>query len=69
MKECLMADNGFSAQFEEISDKAKTATDTLRAASDKTKDKLAADAAAAGEKAAAAANRFKDKADGDREKV
>ncbi|MDT5196954.1 MAG: hypothetical protein QOH20_3708, partial [Mycobacterium sp.] len=53
-----MADNDFSAQFEKISDKAKTATDALRAAGDKTKDKLAADAAAAGEKAAAAANRF-----------
>ena len=64
-----MADNDFSAQFEKISDRAETATDTLRAAGDKTNDKLAADAAAAGEKAAAAANRFKDKADGDREKV
>jgi hypothetical protein len=68
-KECLMAGNDFSAQFEKISDKAKTATNTLRAAGDKTKDKLAADAAAAAEKATAAANRFKDEADGDREKV
>ena len=41
-----MADNDFSAQFEKISDRAKTATDTLRAAGDKTNDKLAADAAA-----------------------
>ena len=32
-----MADNDFSAQFEKISDRAKTATDTLRAAGDKTK--------------------------------
>jgi hypothetical protein len=48
MKECSMADNYFSAQFEKISDRAKTATDTLRAAGDKTNDKLAADAAATG---------------------
>src|ERR1700759_4040156 len=67
MKECLMADNDFSAQFEKISDKAKKATATLRAPGDKTKNKLAADAAAAAEKATAAANRFKDKADRDRE--
>ena len=48
MKEFLMAENGLRTQFEEISDKAKTATDTLRAAGDKTNDKLAADAAATG---------------------
>jgi len=48
MKECSMADNDFSAQFEKISDRAKTTTDTLRAAGDKTNDKLAADAAATG---------------------
>jgi hypothetical protein len=38
----------FQRTVRKISDRAKTATDTLRAAGDKTNDKLAADAAATG---------------------
>ena len=55
-----------SAEFEKISDRAKDATDHLRAASQRTKDQLAVDAARARNKATAAANQLKGEAVGAR---
>ena len=60
MKEFLVSD--LSTEFEKISDKAKTATNNLRAANQHTRDQLAADAARARDKATAAANHLKDNA-------
>jgi hypothetical protein len=63
IKEFLMADTDLSTKFEKISDKAKTALDQLRAASQRTRDQLAAEAASARDQATAAANQFKHKGD------
>jgi hypothetical protein len=51
-------------EFEKISDKAKTATDKLKAANLRNKDQLETDVARARDKAAATAGQFKHKADG-----
>jgi len=58
-----MSDADLKARFEKISDKAKTATDKVEAAGERTRDHLESDVAAARAKAAAAADRMKDKAD------
>jgi hypothetical protein len=58
-----------SAQFEKISDKAKTATDKIKSASQSTREKLDADVARARVKASEAADQFKDKAHTAREKT
>jgi hypothetical protein len=50
-------------EFEKISDKAKTATDKLKAANLRNKDQLETDVARARDKAAATADQFKHKAD------
>ena len=64
-----MANTDLSTQFEKISDRAKTATNNLRAASQRSRNQLAVDAASAHDKATAAANQLKDNADGARNKV
>jgi hypothetical protein len=69
MKEFLMANTDPSTQFEKISDHAKVATQHLRAAGQRTKDQLAADTASARERATAAANQLKEKADDSRDKA
>jgi hypothetical protein len=69
MKEFLMARTDLSAQFDKISDRAKTATQHLRAAGQGTRDQLAVDAAKARDKATAAADQLKDNADGARNRV
>jgi hypothetical protein len=48
-----MADTDLGTQFEKISDKAKTATDKLKAANLRSKDQLETDVARARDKAAA----------------
>jgi hypothetical protein len=58
-----MADTGLSAPFEKISDNARTATDKLKAASQKTRDQFETDAAHARDTASAAADQFKETAD------
>ena len=58
-----MADGDLSTQFEKISDKAKAAADQLRGANERTRDQLEADVASARERADAAADRLKEKAD------
>jgi hypothetical protein len=62
-----MSDADLKAQFEKISDSAKTATDKVKAAGERTRDQLEADVAAAGARATAAADRIKDKADAARD--
>jgi hypothetical protein len=62
MKEFLMANTDLSTEFEKISERAKTATNNLRAASQRTRDQLAVDAAGARDRATAAAHQFKDNA-------
>jgi hypothetical protein len=69
MKECLVSNTDLSTEFEKISDKAKTATQNLRAAGQRTKDQLAGDVANTREKATATANHLKDHADGARDKA
>jgi hypothetical protein len=58
-----MADDDLSAQFERISDKARSAADTLRAAGQRSKDQLEKDVASAQERAVAATDHLKAKAD------
>jgi hypothetical protein len=62
-KELSMADTDLSAKFEQISDRAKAATDELKAAGASTRDELEADAAKARDRATAAADQLKAKAD------
>jgi hypothetical protein len=69
MKEFAMENNNLSDQFEKISDKAKIATQHLHAASQSTRDQLAADAASARDKANAAANQLQDNVDGAHDKA
>ena len=57
-----MADTDLSARFEKISDSAKTATDKVKAAGQRSKEQLETDVASARDKATAAADQFKDKA-------
>ena len=64
-----MANTDLSTQFEKISDRAETATNNLRAASQRNRDQLAVDAADARDKATAAANQLKGNAVGTRNKV
>ncbi|MDT5344222.1 MAG: hypothetical protein QOE52_3406, partial [Mycobacterium sp.] len=64
-----MANTDLSTQFEKISDHAKAATQHLRAAGERTKDQLAADAASARERATAAADQLKENADDSRAKA
>jgi hypothetical protein len=52
-----------SAKFEKISDRAKAATDELKAAGHSTRDELKTDADGARDKATAAADQLKTKAD------
>jgi hypothetical protein len=59
----FMSDANVKGQFEKISDTAKTATDKVQAAGERTRDQLEADVTAARDKAAAAVDRMKDKAD------
>ena len=58
-----MQDNDLSVKFEQISDRAKAATDELKAAGDTTRDELETDVARARDKATAAADQMKTKAD------
>src|SRR5208283_2998238 len=58
-----MAGADLSTQFEKISDKAKTANDKIKAASQRTRDQLEADVASAPVKASAAADHFSEDAD------
>jgi hypothetical protein len=69
MKEFLVANTDLSTQFEKISDQAETATQHLRAASQRNRDQLAVNAADARDKATAAANQLKDNAVGAHNKV
>src|ERR1700761_6676059 len=62
-KELSMADTDLSAKFEQISDRAKAATDELKAAGASTRNELEADAAKARDRATAAADQLKAKAD------
>jgi hypothetical protein len=62
-KEFSMADIDRSAQFDRISDEAKTASDKLKAANQSTRDRLESDLDCARDRAAAAADRINDKAD------
>ena len=62
-----MSDADLKAQFEKISDTARTATDKVEAAGQRTRDQLEADVDAAHERATAAADRMKDKADAARD--
>jgi hypothetical protein len=58
-----MQDTDLSAKFEKISDRAKAATDELKAAGHTTRDELKTDADGARDKATAAADQLKTKAD------
>ena len=58
-----MQDTDLSAKFEQISDRAKAATDELKAAGYTTGDELKTDVAGARDKATAAADQLKTKAD------
>jgi hypothetical protein len=66
-KELSMPDTDLRARFEQISDRAKAATDELRAASDSTRDELETYGVRARDKATAAADQLKTKADADRD--
>src|SRR3954468_3505830 len=57
-----MTDIDLSAQFDKISEKAKTAGDKLKEANQSTRDRLHTDAAEAHDRASAAAERLNDKA-------
>jgi hypothetical protein len=57
-----MADIDLSAQFDKISDKAKSASDNLKAAGQGTRDRLESDVISARDRASAAADRLNDKA-------
>ncbi|MCW2653814.1 MAG: hypothetical protein JWR32_4790 [Mycobacterium sp.] len=62
-----MSDADLKAQFEKIADTARTATDKVEAAGQRTRDQLEADVATAQERATAAADRMKDKSDAARD--
>jgi hypothetical protein len=62
-----MSDVDLKAQFEKISDTAKTATNKVEAAGERTREQLEADVAAARDRAVAAADRMKGKADAARD--
>jgi hypothetical protein len=62
-----MSDADLKAQFEKIADTARTATDKVEAAGQRTRDQLEADVATAHQSATAAADRMKDKADAARD--
>jgi predicted nucleic acid-binding Zn-ribbon protein len=64
-KEFPMTD--LSAQFEKISDKAKSATDELKAAAHETRDQLETDIGSARDRATAATEQLKRKADAARD--
>ena len=57
-----MADIDLSTQFDKISDKAKIASDELKAANNKTRERLESDVTDARDRASAAADRLNDKA-------
>ena len=57
-----MADIDLSTQFDKISDKAKIASDKLKAANNKTRERLESDVTDARDRASAAADRLNDKA-------
>jgi uncharacterized protein YicC (UPF0701 family) len=57
-----MTDIDLRAQFDQISDKAKNASDKLEAASQSTRDRLETDAISARDRADAAADRLNDRA-------
>jgi hypothetical protein len=61
-REPFMSDTDLNGQFEKIADTARTATDKIRVAGERTRDQLKADVDAARKKADAAADRVKDKA-------
>ena len=58
-----MAAFDVNAQFENISREAKAASERIQLAADETRDRLAADAAIAQDKASEAADRLKNKAE------
>ena len=58
-----MQHTDLSEKFEKISDRAKAATDELKAAGDTTRDQLGTEVAGARDKATAAADQLKTKAD------
>lgn len=62
-----MADTDLRANFEKISDKAKAATDELKAAGHRTRDQLETDIARARDRATAAVDKVKAKADAARD--
>ena len=62
-----MADGDLSTQFEKISDKAKAAGGSLKAANERTREQLATDVDNARDRAAAAADHVKEKADAARD--
>jgi hypothetical protein len=66
-KELSMEDTDLRAKFEQISERAKAATDELKAAGDITRDELETDVARARDKATAAADNLKGKADAARD--
>jgi hypothetical protein len=68
-KEFLVANTDLSTEFEKISDRAKTATNNLRAASQRTRDQLAVDAVSARNRATAAADQLKDNVSGAHDQV
>ena len=57
-----MADTDFGAQFEKLSDKARQVAAEVSAAGSKTKDQLESDVTIARDRAAASAERFKERA-------
>jgi len=65
----LVANTDLSTEFEKISERAKAATSNLRAASQRTRDQLAADAASARNRATVAADQLKDNVSGAHDKV
>jgi hypothetical protein len=64
-----MAGIDLNAQFDRISDQAKTASDKLKAANQSARDRLETDANSARDRAAAAADRLNDKAVAAKEKA
>src|SRR6202046_4622488 len=62
-----MQHTDLSEKFEKISDRAKAATDELKAAGDTSRDKLETDGPGARDKATAAADQLKTKADDGRD--
>jgi len=69
MKGSLMTQGDVNAHFEKISDKAKTGTDHLKAAGQKTRVQLESEVKSARDKATAKADQLKDKTDAARDKA